>query len=204
MRSRSSTAPAVVLAAEAWGRGACSWRYLREAEIENLGVAARGDEKIRRLDVAMNDAFRVRRIERIGDFNGQRDGVFDLDGAAIDAVLERLPVEKFHGDERASAIFGNFVDGADVGMIQGRGGASFAAETFEGLRVLGDVVRQEFQRDEAAERNILGFIDNAHPPTAELFDDAEMRDGLANQRVGTGQGADILCASEYQVNAAAA
>ena len=46
--------------------------HLREAEVENFGVAALGDENICGLDVAMDDAFGVRGVERVGDFDGER------------------------------------------------------------------------------------------------------------------------------------
>jgi len=42
---------------------------LGEAEIQNLRLAARRDEKIGGLDVAMNDACRVRRVQRVGNLN---------------------------------------------------------------------------------------------------------------------------------------
>jgi len=45
---------------------------LRQPKVENLGVAALGRKDVGRFDVAMDDAFRVRRIQRIGDLDGQR------------------------------------------------------------------------------------------------------------------------------------
>ena len=67
-------------------------------------------------------------------------------------VLEGEAVEIFHGDEGfGRRIFADFVDGADVGMVQGGGGAGFAAKAFEGLRVARNVIGQEFEGDEAAE-----------------------------------------------------
>ncbi len=75
----------------------------------------------------------------------------------------------------------NFVDGADVGMVQRRGGFGFALETRQRLGIFGDLVRKEFQRHEAAELDIFGFVDNPHPATAEPLDDAEMRNGLTDQ-----------------------
>ena len=50
-------------------------------------------------------------------------------------MLERLALEQFHGDERAAAVITNFVDRADVGMIQGRRRTSLAFETLEYRRV---------------------------------------------------------------------
>jgi len=44
---------------------------LRETEIEDLDLAATGDEDIRWLDVAMDDASFVRGIERVRDLRGK-------------------------------------------------------------------------------------------------------------------------------------
>ena len=44
---------------------------LRQAEIQDLRLAAIGDENVRRLDVTVNDALLVRRIQRIGNLYGQ-------------------------------------------------------------------------------------------------------------------------------------
>ena len=46
-------------------------RDLGQSEVEHLGMPALGDEDIRRLDVTMHDALGVRRIQRIGDLDGQ-------------------------------------------------------------------------------------------------------------------------------------
>ena len=45
---------------------------LGEAEVEDLHLAARVDEDVGRLDVAMNDALGVRRFERVGDLDRRR------------------------------------------------------------------------------------------------------------------------------------
>jgi hypothetical protein len=42
---------------------------LRQAEVQNFGMAALGDENIRRFDVAVDDPLRVRGIQGIGNFN---------------------------------------------------------------------------------------------------------------------------------------
>ena len=43
---------------------------LREAEIENFGIAALGHKNVCRLDVTMDDARGVRRVQRIGNLKG--------------------------------------------------------------------------------------------------------------------------------------
>ncbi len=74
------------------------------------------------------------------------------------------------------------MDGADVGMIQGLRGFRFTAKSFEGLAVMGKVFGQEFESDEAVKSSVFGFVDHAHSPATELFDDSIMRDGLAYER----------------------
>ena len=44
-------------------------------------------------------------------------------------MLESCSVEKLHHNEGLPILFGDFVDGADVGMIESRGGFGFAAKT---------------------------------------------------------------------------
>src|SRR5580704_3782561 len=95
-------------------------------------------------------------------------------------MLQGLPVQKLHGDEKTSVMFADFVDGADVGMIKGRRGAGFAAETFQRQAVLRDIFGKELEGDKAAKLGVFSFVDNTHPPAAELLYDAVVRDGLPN------------------------
>jgi hypothetical protein len=61
---------------------------LRKAEVENLGVPPFGDKNVGRLDVAMDDAFGMGSIERVGDFNCEAEQHFGLDGFAGNSMLE--------------------------------------------------------------------------------------------------------------------
>ncbi len=92
-------------------------------------------------------------------------------------MLEREALQELHGNELAIFVTADFINGADIGMVQRRGGTGFAAEALQGLWVLGDVVGKEFQSDEAPQIDVFGFIYDTHPATAELLDDAVMRDG---------------------------
>ncbi len=77
----------------------------------------------------------------------------------------------------------NFVDRADVGMVQRGSGLRFALEAGEGLRVFGNVVGQELQGDEAVQLHVLSLVDHTHAAAAELLDDAVVRDGLADHGI---------------------
>jgi hypothetical protein len=52
---------------------------------------------------------------------------------------------------KLAILLPDLVDGADIGMVQGRGGLGFTPEAFQRLRVLGDVVGQELEGNEATE-----------------------------------------------------
>jgi hypothetical protein len=71
-------------------------------------------------------------------------------------------------------------------MVEGGGGAGFAFESFQRLGIVGDLFGEEFEGYEAAEARVFGFVHDAHATAAEFFDDAIVRDRLADQggRVG--------------------
>ena len=98
-----------------------------------------------------------------------------------DQVLQRLAVKELHGDEALALLLPDLVDGADIGVVQGRGGLGLAPEAFQCLRVLGHVIGQELEGNEATERRVLSLIHHTHPAAAQLLDDAVVRDGLADQ-----------------------
>jgi hypothetical protein len=92
---------------------------------------------------------------------------------------ERFTVEWNRADDTVS-VTSDLVNGADLRVIERGGRPRLTAKTFQRLRVLGQIVREEFQGDEATEIGVLGFVDNTHPAAAQLLDDAVVRDGLAD------------------------
>ena len=55
---------------------------------------------------------------------------------ATQPLLERLPLQEFHRNERQSFVLSDFINRADVGMIQGRGGPGFTLEALERLGIV--------------------------------------------------------------------
>ena len=160
-------------------------RDFGETEVKHLGVASSSNEDVRGLDVAVNDSFGVGGIQRVGNLDAERKNLINLQGMARDAVLQRHAIEEFHGDERVAVVLSDFVDSADVGVIKRRGGARLATEALQGLRVLGHLVRQELESDEAAELGVFGLVNDAHAASAELFEDAVVGDGGADHEEET-------------------
>ncbi len=144
-------------------------------------MAALGYKNVGGFDVAVDDALRMRRVQSIGDLDGQRDHGFVIQGLARNQMLQGHAVQKLHGNEGVLIVLADFVDRANVGMIQGRGGARFAAKALQSLRVLREIIGQELEGDEASKLGVLGFVDDAHAAAAQLLHDAVVRDGFTNQ-----------------------
>jgi hypothetical protein len=87
-----------------------------------------------------------------------------------------------NSDKGFAVLVVNFVDGADVRMIESRGSFGFALEAVEGLRVFGYIIGKEFEGNEAVELHVFGFVDHSHAAAAELFYDEVVRDGAPDHQ----------------------
>ena len=67
-----------------------------------------------------------------------------------------------------------------LGWFNARSRPGLASEAFERLWVVGNLIRQEFQGDETSEFDILGLVDHPHAASAQVFEDAVVRNGLAD------------------------
>jgi hypothetical protein len=108
-------------------------------------------------------------LKRFTNLDGDTHGI--VNPGVGDSLSQGSPVDKFHDDEHAAVIFLDSVDGADVRMVQGRGGFCLLEKT--GFRFVceRDVGREKFESHCAIEPGILGLVDNAHAPFTELFED---------------------------------
>ena len=158
-----------------------------QAEIENLRLPKIGYEEICRLDVAMNDVLRVRRFERRKNLNRKLQNAFGIERLARDALAECFALQQLHGDKRLAVGFIHLVDRANIGMIQRGGRASFAPKSLERLRVLFQILRQEFQRHSAAEFRVLSLVDHTHPAAAQLAEDSVMRNCFTGHSIRLGR-----------------
>ena len=128
----------------------------------------------------MNDTLRVGGVEAFGNLPCPIEKDLGLQRPPRNAMRQRHPVEKLHRNEGLAVVLRDFVDGANVGMVQGRGGAGLSAKTFQRLRVVCHVLGQELQRDKAAEFGVLSLVHHTHPAAAKFLNDVVVRDGLAD------------------------
>src|SRR5208283_2258710 len=139
-----------------------------------------GDKQVGRLDVAVHDALGMSGVQRIGNLNRQAGQDLGLDRLFGDTMLQRHAVQKLHGQEGFSVVLTDFVDSADIRMVQGGGRLRLSLEAGQGLRVLSDIIGQKLQGDKAVQAYVLGLVDDTHAAAAELFEDTVMRDDLVD------------------------
>ena len=130
----------------------------------------------------MNDALRVGGVQRIGNLDRQIEQDLGVAAAAPQSrCFNVMPVQKLHRDERLALVsFADFVYGANVGMVQGRGCARLSCESVPALAGLVRHPRAGTSKRQSGEFGVLSLVDHTHPATAEFLDDAVVRDGLAN------------------------
>ena len=102
------------------------------AELQQLHVAVGGDEDVRRLQVAVNDAAAMRGAERIGQLHAdveQRDR--PAGGRVGNHLVECASLEQLADQKRLSVVLAGVVNGADVRVRDERGEARLAVEAID-------------------------------------------------------------------------
>src|SRR5580698_2474070 len=112
-------------------------------------------------------------------------------------MLQRLPFQILHRDERVPVVFIDLVNRADVWMIQRRGGLRLSLKPAQGLRIFGYIVRKELQCHEAFQLRILGLVDNTHPSSAELLQYPVVGNRLADHAEGVTQRSYLMGALRF-------
>jgi hypothetical protein len=154
---------------------------LGQAEVEDLRLILFGDEDVRGLDIAMDDALRMRRHQRLGDLQRQAEHGFRFQPRGCEQFGERAPFERLHDDEVRAFVLVDVVDRADVRMVERRSRARLALESLECRRIAGHVLRKELERDGPAQTRVFSLVDHTHAAAAEFGHDAIPRDHAAVQ-----------------------
>ena len=115
----------------------------------------------------MDDAMRVRRVERIDDLPRNRQRIVGGDGAACDAFGKRGALDEFEDERRRLASIFDAVDGRDVRVVECGKHLGFASEAGEPIGVVRERRRQQLQCDVAPEPPVVGAMDLAHPAGAK-------------------------------------
>src|SRR5688572_30252885 len=112
----------------------------------------------------MDDAGRVRGLERIGDLHADINGGARTKRARIEPFPERRALQELHGDERSSVLLANVVHGADVRMVERRCAAGFTLKAAQRVGIASQFRRDEFEGDRSMQPSILSFETTPMPP----------------------------------------
>ena len=162
------------------GAAAGRCRLLGQAEVEQLRLTPLGHEDVGRLDVAVHDPARMRRLEGVGDLGPQLEQRLERQRPRRQPFAQRFPFEQLHRDEGPPLVLVDVEDRADVGVLQRGRRPRLALKPFERLRVPDELFGQKLQRDAAAELDVLGLVDDAHAAASHSGEDAIVRNGLTD------------------------
>ena len=127
-----------------------------QAEIENFGVAAFGDENVGGLDVAVNDAFGVRGVESVGDLDRQRQQMSRVPAGGPAMMCLRVYASRNSMTMKAWPSCSPMSWMVQMlGWFRAEAAWASRRKRLEGLRIVGDIVRQKLQGDEAAAAGCL-------------------------------------------------
>ena len=96
-------------------------------------MPALSDKYVCGLDVAVDDSFSVRRVQCVRNLNPQLQYLLKRERFARNAMLQRLPVEKFHHNKRLTVVLADFMDGTNIGMVQGGRSLCLTVEAAQSL-----------------------------------------------------------------------
>src|SRR5690606_21065954 len=131
--------------------------------------AAAGDqEHVLGLEIAMDDALRVRGRERAADLARDLERAGDVDRTlALDHAAELDALEVLHDEVHAAVLGGPRVrDVDDVRVTDLRGRTRLAAEPLDEIGHAAVARVQDLEGDALADLDVLGHVDLAHPALA--------------------------------------
>ena len=126
----------------------------------------------------MDGAVVVGFLEPLGHLDAEIDQLIDIERPLADHRRQLAAIEIGHHNESLAVDFIDFVDRANIGVVQRRRRSGFAKESGLGVFRAECLGGKKFQSDQPLEAQILGFIDNPHPAFPELFEDLVMGNGL--------------------------
>ncbi len=143
---------------------------LREPEVHDLGRPVGADHDVAGLEVAVDDAARVRGREPLRDLCGQVERLIELEPSGHEPLAQAAVAQVLHRDVRDASGLADVVNRDDVRMVEGGRGPRLPAEAF-GVRPPLQLAGEDLQRHVPFEPWVASAIHAAHPPFADERDD---------------------------------
>jgi hypothetical protein len=153
---------------------------LGKSEVENLGTPVARDHDVGRLDIAMNDAACMRRVQSRCDLRTVLERLRNWQRALGKHFVERCALDELHCDEGGAGVLVDVVDGDDVRVIESGGGTRLLDEPTASIGVGRCLGRQHFDRHRSPEPAVDRAVHHAHAAAANLSFDAIVRDCMGH------------------------
>ena len=128
-----------------------------------------GEQKIRRLDVAMDQVLAVSVGQGLGGLLEQLAGQFDVKFAvAVDIFVQVDAVDELQGQVIGACRLAEFIEGDDILVAQLGDRLGFALEAFAHPGIGGQVGRKDLERHFALGFHVEGFIDRSHAAAGHM------------------------------------
>jgi hypothetical protein len=149
---------------------------LGETEVGDFYTPLLVEEHVFRLDVAVNDAFFVRILQRVTDLWHDLERLLRREFAGLQRLPQIDAVHVLHQEKEVSSRLAEVVDRDDVRVAQLREGAGFTEEPLGERRILAHFRRQHFERDRAIESDLPRLVNGPHAALADELHNFELRE----------------------------
>jgi hypothetical protein len=123
----------------------------------------------------------MRLRQPVADLDGHVEGLLESQRTPRDRLPERLALVVGHHEiELAVGRLIDLVDGADIGMVERRGGPRLPQKPLLGPLITREVRREHFDRHDAVEARIAGPVHRPHAAGPEWGNDFVRAEASAN------------------------
>ena len=140
---------------------------LGQPEVSQECVVPTGDKDVLRLDVSVDQAGLVRRVERFSYRGENANRPPWVEFARDDHVLEVRPADQPHGDEHALIAVPRLVHGDDVRVVDPGLKLPLTPEPLAEHQVVAQVRRQHLERNLPVQSELGGLVDDPHAALTE-------------------------------------
>ena len=147
---------------------------LGQPEVQHLHGAVLPHLDVRGLQVPVDHPGFVRGLQRLRDLFRNRQRLIQRDRAFGDPVGEGWPFDQFQDERLRVLALLDAVDSREPRMVQAGQHLRFPLKPSEPIRVRGEGVGEDLQRDVVAELRVGGAIDLAHAAFADESGDVVM------------------------------
>jgi hypothetical protein len=163
------------------------FNHFGQTEVRHFYPPAPVHQNVFRLDVAVDDAQIVGKLERVANLRHDGQRFARRDAARREQLAQRDAIHEFHEQVIHSARLAEIMDGDDVRVAQPRQGLGLLFEARGEGGIFLPSRRDNFQGDQAVEPGLAGFVHDAHAAPSQALDDFQLGKVLGDL-AGRGRG----------------